>query len=138
MSLVKVLTAGPVVNVPVSEFKPDTLGALLTGNTEAIITKNKETLGVYMTVEHRNNLANEIELAYLAADLALAGKTWDDVQRSSDQVASGQAISIEEAIALAKAGNLAPVSPASLRASATVRTKQPTVKRVPSSSARSK
>lgn len=110
MPLVKVLTAGPVVNVPVSEFKPDTLGPLLTDNTEAIITKNKETLGVYMTVEQRNSLAHEIELAYLAADMALAGKSWDDVQRSSNQAAAGEAISVDEAIALAKQGTLAPNS----------------------------
>lgn len=90
MALTKVRTSGSVMHVPVSEFKPAELNPILGDDSEAIIIKNTETLGVYMTTKHRNMLGDEHAAALLLVDMMAAGRSWDDVKRSAEQVAAGK------------------------------------------------
>lgn len=97
MALTKVLVSGPIVTVPVTDFKPSELSSVVTGNTEAIITKNKETLGVYMTVEHRNDLAHQINSALLACEMMSAGMSWEDLRAAAAQAQAGKSSTLSEA-----------------------------------------
>ena len=86
----RVKTSGEVMTVPVSDFKPADLAREMTHDAEALIIKNKETLGVYMTVEHRNELAERLDFALLTIDMMAAGATWESIKHSAAQVADGK------------------------------------------------
>jgi hypothetical protein len=103
VALVKVRTSGEVLPVSISEFKPAELASQMTDNTEAIIMKNTETLGVYMTATHRNKLANDLDNALFLVDMMAAGRSWEDVKRSARQARERQGLPIAEARKRARA-----------------------------------
>lgn len=101
----KVRTSGTVMPVSISDFTGkhvEELAASLGSDAEALIMKNKDLLGVFMSVEHRNAIAeaeDKLQTALLLIDMLAAGRTLQDVQRSADQVASGQVTSGEDFLA---------------------------------------
>lgn len=79
-----------VLTAPVSEFRPADMKAQMTENTEALIIKNTDTMGVYMSVPRRNFLAETIDAQHTLIDMLASGATWNDIERSAEQVRSGQ------------------------------------------------
>jgi hypothetical protein len=93
MASKKVHTTGPVIPVSVTELKSGEVFNMVDDQTEALIQKNNQVLGVYMTVERRNELTHQVEAALFAVEMLSSGKNWDDLRRSSDQAAAGQVVS---------------------------------------------
>ena len=101
----KVRTSGTVLPVSISDFTGkhvEELAAQLGPDAEALIMKNKDLLGVFMSVEHRNALAeaeDQLQAALLLIDMLAAGRTLQDVQRSAEQAAGGHVTSGENFLA---------------------------------------
>jgi hypothetical protein len=79
-----------ILTAPVSEFRPADMKPQMTENTEALVIKNTDTMGVYMSVQRRNMLAETIDSQQTLIDMLAAGATWEDVERSAQQVKAGQ------------------------------------------------
>lgn len=89
---VRISGAAEVVNVPVSEL-PQVIQSDLGPDTEAIVTRNKDTVGVFMSVARRNALANterQLHAALLYIDMMAAGRSFDDIERSAKQAKERQ------------------------------------------------
>jgi hypothetical protein len=90
-----------VLNVPVSDLSQviqEPMGA----DTEAIVTRNKETVGVFMSVARRNALAKtegQLHAAMLYIDMLAAGRTVEDIERSASQVKARQGSSAADFLA---------------------------------------
>lgn len=91
MAYTTVHTNGAIVlTAPVSEFRPADMKPQMTENTEALVIKNTDTMGVYMSVQRRNLLAETIDAQHTLIDMLAAGATWEDIERSAEQAKAGQ------------------------------------------------
>lgn len=97
--VVKVRVTGEVMTLPVSVLatKSSEVVARMGPSTEAIVTSNNKTMGVFMTVEHRNALAEteaRLQDALTQLDLLLANRTIRDVERSAEEVRARKGMSL--------------------------------------------
>jgi hypothetical protein len=87
--------------VPVSEL-PQTIQKGLQPDTEAIVMRNKDTIGVFMSVAKRNELAQterQLHAAMLCIDMLAAGRSVNDIERSARQAKERQGSSAEDFLA---------------------------------------
>jgi hypothetical protein len=83
----KVMVSGEAQVVPVSELS-QTIQEGLGPETEAIVTRNKDTVGVFMSVAKRNSLAKverQLHKAMLFIDMLAAGRSIEDIKTSAQQ-----------------------------------------------------
>ena len=91
-----------VLTAPVSEFRPADMKPQMTENTEALVLKNTDTMGVYMSVQRRNLLAETIDAQHTIIDMLASGASWTDVERSAAEVRAGEGKSTDEVNAMRK------------------------------------
>lgn len=97
--VVKVRVTGEVMTVPVSLLatKSSEVVERMGPSTEAIVTSNNKTMGVFMTVEHRNALAEteeRLQDALTQLDLLLANRSHRDVEKSAEEVRDRKGMSL--------------------------------------------
>jgi hypothetical protein len=93
--------SGDVQVVPVSELS-QTIQEGLGPDTEAIITRNKDTVGVFMSVAKRNSLAKaerHLHTAMLYIDMMAAGRSIEDIRVSAGQAKQRQGSSAVDFLA---------------------------------------
>ena len=84
----KIKISGEVLVLPVSELaeRAAQISQDLGDSAEALVTRNKDTIGVFMTPERRNRIAQaeeERDGALAVIDLLLAGGKLEDIARSA-------------------------------------------------------
>ena len=98
--MVKVRVSGEVMTLPVSILASQSTDIIqnMGPTTEAIVTNNNKTMGVFMTVERRNALAeaeDKLQEALLQLDLLAANRTQSDLDRSASEVRQRKGMSLK-------------------------------------------
>ncbi len=96
----RIKISGEVVVLPVSELaeRAAQISQELGDSAEALVTRNKDTIGVFMTPERRNRIARaeeERDSALAMVDLLLAGGKLEDIEKSAAEARQRKGISAE-------------------------------------------